>query len=238
MSISERFNRVPAEQALRFEESQHQAQQASNLLSRLRSTREEAERLALDEISRTKAMQREEIEQHPEIQDLKRRLRNAQTAREAYNRQVKSHQDTKNQELSRLKAQEEQLLRRFADIKGEEERQYAAFERDQKARQVDESRLNALQTDFDGLKGYEDAQFVKPVKYMQDSIMETERELANFKATHPEPELVRAELKSIDAQVIKEEEALEKVRSDMFNWEAKREEAQKDLNRARIFLAH
>ena len=46
MSLSERFKRLPEEQLLRNEESARQAREASELLKRVRSTRQEAEKVA------------------------------------------------------------------------------------------------------------------------------------------------------------------------------------------------
>ncbi len=232
MSLSDRFKRLPEEQALRFQESQSQARDASALLTRLRTTREEAERLALDEINRTKTLQREEVDQHPEIQDLKRRLRSAEASRDAWMQKSKAQQENKAAEVKRLRAQEDQLLRRFNDAKDSELRQQADFDREQRARHDDEARLRNLQIELDNLKREEDFQFVQQVNSAQVALNEAERDLAHFKTTHPESEVLRAENKQIEAQMIKEQEELEQIRAAQFELESKREVAQADLSKA------
>jgi chromosome segregation ATPase len=232
MSLSDRFKRLPDEQALRFEESKSQAHNASALLTRLRATRQEAERLALDEINHTKAMQREEVEQHPQVQELKRRLRAAEAARDDWSRKAAGQQGVKQQEVERLRGQEDQLMRRFNDAKEAEMRQQAQFEEELQVRAADEARFESLQSEFNNLKGQEEYQFVQAANYAQSALNDAERDLTHYKTTHPEPESLRADLKRIDAQVIKEQQELDSTRSNQLDLESKRDEAQRELNKA------
>lgn len=236
MSLSDRFKRLPEEQTLRYEESKTQARDASALLTRLRATREAAERVAIDEINRTKAMQREEVEQNPAIQDLKRRIASAEAAKDAWMRKAEQQQASKDREIQRLKAHEDQLHKRFQESKEVELRQRSEFEKERQARDADEARLKSLQVDLDNCKREEDFQFVQQFNSAQQDCNEAEREFNQFKATQPDPAWLRAELKRVDSQVQKETEDLDAVRSRQLDWQAKRNQAHVDLHKAESLL--
>lgn len=236
MSLSERFKRLPEEQDLRFEESKAQARDASQLLSRLRATRQEAERLAIDEVNRTKAMQREEIDQHPEIQDLKRRLRNAEREQESWMQRMDQQRQNSQNELKQLRNQEDQLQGRLQSTLERESNARAQYDREQQDRQADEQRFTSLQSQIENLKREQDVQFINQYNSAQKDLMEAEHELQKLKSTQPEPEFLRAEIKRLEAEMDAVKKAVEQARSDQFNWQERRNQAHVDLHRAESLL--
>ena len=134
MSLSERFKRLPEEQQLRSEESDRQARDASELLRRLRVTRQEAEKLAKEEIERTRRTQREELEIHPEIVELKKRLRIAEREKDLWERKKKDQERFYNVELESLKREEAAQLNRFNSAQEEELKSIREYENMQRER--------------------------------------------------------------------------------------------------------
>lgn len=236
MSLSERFKRLPEEQDLRFEESKAQARDASQLLNRLRATRQEAERLAIDEINRTKAMQREEVDQHPEIQDLKRRLRNAERDKDAWMQRMDQQRQSSQSELKRLSNQGEQLQNRLQSVLERESSINAQYEREKQDRLADEQRFNNLQNQIENLKREQDVQFINQYNSAQKDLIEAEHELQKLKSTQPEPEFLRAELSRLEAEMNAVKKAVDQARSDQFNWQERRHQAHADLHRAEALL--
>ena len=174
MSLSERFKRLPEEQQLRSEESDRQARDASELLRRLRVTRQEAEKLAKEEIERTRRTQREELEIHPEIVELKKRLRIAEREKDLWERKKKDQERFYNVELESLKREEAAQLNRFNSAQEEELKSRREYENMQREREQKEETFKELDMKIDTLKREEESQFVNDLDFLKRKMSELE----------------------------------------------------------------
>lgn len=177
MSLSERFKRLPEEQQLRNEESARQAREASELLRRLKATRQEAERVAKEEIERTRRVQREELEMHPEIVDFKRRLRNAERDRETWERKQKDQERAYQIELDNLKRDEAAALNRFNFAQEEEMKMRQEQESLQLERQEKEQQFKEFDQKLDNLKREEESQFINDINVLKRQIQDLEEQI-------------------------------------------------------------
>lgn len=178
-SLSERFKRLPEEQQLRNEESARQAREASELLHRLKATRQEAERVAKEEIERTRRVQREELEVHPEIVDLKKRLRNAERERDLWERKQKDQKRAYQVELDNLKRDEAAVLNRFNFAQEEEMKMRQEQEAHQRERQQREEQFREFDQKLDNLKREEESQFINDMNVLKKQIQELEKNIPN-----------------------------------------------------------
>lgn len=162
---------------MRNEESARQAREASELLKRLRATRQEAEKVAKEEIDRTRRIQREEVEMHPEVVDLKKRLRNAERDKELWERKQKDLERTYQNELEALKRDEANLVNRFNSAQEEEMKLRNEQEKISRERQDKENRLKDLENQLNTLKREEEVQFIGDVDALKGQIKELESKL-------------------------------------------------------------
>lgn len=176
-SVSERFKRLPEEQILRNEESARQAREASELLKRLRSTRQEAEKLAKEEIERTRRIQREEVEMHPEIVDLKKRLRTAERDKDNWERKQRDIEKSHQLELDALKREEGNLTNRYNAALDEESKHRSEQEKLQRDGDEKERRFKDLEIQLENMKREEESQFINDMDVLKRQIYEMESKL-------------------------------------------------------------
>lgn len=225
MSLSERFKRLPEEQQLRSEESARQASEASELLKRLRTTRQEAERVAKEEIERTRRVQREELEVHPEVVDLKRRLRNAERERDIWERKQKDQERSYQTELDNLKREETSALNRFNFAQEEEMKARQEQESMQRERTEKEAKFKELDMKMDNLKREEESQFINDTTVLKKQIQSLEGSQPNFD--------LKANLSQIENEIRSIEDSQDRNMAEREKLAEKELQAAKDLEKAR-----
>jgi hypothetical protein len=228
-SLSERFKRLPEEQQLRNEESTRQSKEASELLKRLRATRQEAEQVAKEEIERTRRIQREEIEMHPEVIDLKKRLREAERSKAIWERKQKESAEQFEREMRALKRDEENLLGRFNAAQEEENRMREEDERLRRDYEVKEARFKDLEGQLRDLKANEEPQFVNDMKVLSERIGELEGKFSQ------EEEAKRA-IRAIEREIASVQEEREKIEGEQRDFREKEVKVGEDLLKARQML--
>lgn len=197
--VSERFKRLPEEQSLRNEESARQAREASELLKRLRVTRQEAEKLAKEEIERTRRIQREEIEMHPEVTELKKRLRNAERDKEIWERKQRDLEKSYKLELDSLKRDEGNLINRYnaaleEEFKIRSEQEKVGRDREEKVRKFRE-----FEGKLENMKREEEPQFINDMEVLKRKISELEGKLpfGDFDTNKAQLEQIENEIRNL-----------------------------------------
>ena len=231
MSLSERFKRLPEEQLLRNEESARQAREASELLKRVRSTRQEAEKVAKEEIDRTRRIQREEVEMHPEVVELKKRLRNAERDKEIWERKQKDMERAYQIELDALKRDETNLVNRFNYAQEEEMKFRHEQEKILRERQEKEQRLGDLENQFNTLKREEETQFIGDVDVLKNQIKESESSLPSG-----DFEAMTVQLKQIENEIRNLQDSIDDSLNELKTFEPKERQAAEDLLEAQRIL--
>ena len=227
MSVSERFKRLPEEQLLRNEESARQAREASELLKRLKSTRQEAERLAKEEIERTRRMLNEEVEVNPEIVELKRKLRNADREKESWERKQKDHERSLNFELETLKKEEVNLLNRFNQEKEAEINFQKGLENFKNERSEKEEKFNELGRKLDKMKQEEEPRFNDDLNVLRRKINDLEHQVST-----DDYDSVRRQLSQIENEIRTLQESYDRTKQESSNYEEKKKKAGLDLLKA------
>lgn len=238
-TLSERFKRLPEEQQLRNEESARQAKDANDLLKKSKATRQEAEKVAKEEIEKTRRMQREEIEMNPEIVDLKRRLRTAEREKDNWERKQKDLERSYQMELDSLKREESVNLNRFNSAQDEEMRLRREQEKVQKERSEKEQRYKDLEGQLEYMKREEESQILDDMEVIKGKINELESKRLNEKDFKGNLNQIQTELRIIEEQQDRLTDELSKlsdkdhqVTEDLFkaqslNQDAKRLEEEK-----------
>jgi hypothetical protein len=198
-SLSERFKRLPEEQILRTDESARQARETSELLKRLRVTRQEAEKLAKEEIERTRRIQREEVEMHPEVTELKKRLRNAERDKEIWERKQRDLEKSYKLELDSLKRDEGNLIARYNSALEEEFKSRSEQEKFEHDREEKDRRFRALEVKLDDMRREEEPQFINDMEVLKRQINELEGKLpfGDFESNKKQLELIENEIRNL-----------------------------------------
>ena len=226
-SVSERFKRLPEEQILRNEESARQAREASELLKRLRVTRQEAEKLAKEEIDRTRRIQREEVEMHPEVMDLKKRLRNAERDREIWERKQKDLEKSYKLELDSLKRDEGNLINRYNSVLEEELKMRSEQEKIGRDRNEKEKRFRKLEGKLENMKREEESQFINDMEVLKRQISELEGRFpfGDFEGNKRQLDQIENEIRSL-------QDAKDRSIEERSNLAEKERQAAQDLLKA------
>lgn len=233
MSLSDRFKRLPEQQAQRNEESTRQAREASQLLGRLRQTREEAERLAIEEITRTKQMQREEVDQHPEIVELRRKLRVAERDHESALRRQEAQRKTARGELEQLLRQETEAASRFVAAQDAEAKLAQEAERVRDETEDARRQIRGLEERLVEAKRAAETQFVREYEAARKTLEDAERELGVVAERQRDQDAAiqqRDRLVSEAAAIHAQQERRQGELADAF---ARRDQAAADQQRAR-----
>lgn len=199
MSLTERFKRLPEEQQLRNEESARQAREASELLKRLSKTRQEAERLAKEEIERTRKIQREEIEMHPEVVELRKQLKNAEREKEIFDRKQRDLDRSYQIELDGLKRDEANLLNRLNAVQEEEMKALQEQNNYINEREGKERSFKDLEYQLNNLRAEEEVQFINDIEVIKRQIRELEgkQPSSDYESTKNQLNQIENEIRSL-----------------------------------------
>lgn len=114
VGVSQRFQRIPSLQQQREVEYGRQAQEAQQLYERLRDTRYEAEKAAKEEIERTRRIQIEEFQRHPEMQQWRRSITDLEQQVKAWSRTAERRSQELRESIAGL---ERKIFRKQEDLR-------------------------------------------------------------------------------------------------------------------------
>lgn len=162
---------------MRNEESAKQAREASEFLKRLRVTRQEAENVAKEEIERTKKLQKDEVNMHPEIIDLKKRLSSGEREKSNWERKQKDQERSYKNELDVLNREESNLFNRFNTAQSEELKLRQEQEKIEHQRGEKEQGFRNLEKKLEFIKKEEESQFIGEMEVLKRQIIDLEKRL-------------------------------------------------------------
>lgn len=234
-SISQRFGRLPDIQKAREQEYEKQAESAERLFYSLRETRREAERLAKDEIERTRRVQVEEFRRHPEMQKWQKSTREAEQQvrvwsvdAERRSQQLRETIAMLEQKLGKKQAELDRIQAEMGGLRGEEERLRGELGRLELELMGARDQVSRLRADEDS-----NGTRLQPVllehNRLQKNIEELKRRRAEVGRQYDQLSTREAALNATRDALLRE---IEGLRSNLAAWETRMAEIMAGFRRA------